>query len=138
MSHPPKADSVILHFDFCIFIFFMRHSNRNKRFGRERNQRKALMRSLARSLLAHGRIRTTETKAKALRPFAERLITLARIGTAVSRRIVRARLGNDLNLPKLYKEVAPKYASRTGGYTRVMKVGRRLSDGARMAIIELV
>lgn len=116
----------------------MRHSNRIKKFGRERNQRKALMRSLARALFAHGRIRTTEPKAKVLRPFAERIITLARAGTAASRRIVRARLGNDLNLPKLYKEIAPKYASRAGGYTRVVKTGRRLSDGAKMAIIELV
>lgn len=109
------------------------------------------MRSLARSLLRDGRIRTTEAKAKALRPFAERLITLARrclseqksgrharTGTTASRRIVRARLGNGLQLQKLYKEIAPQYASRAGGYTRVVKTGRRLSDGARMAVIELV
>lgn len=138
MSHPPKADSIILHFDFCIFIFFMRHGNRNKKFGRERNQRKALLRSLAQSLLKEDRIKTTEAKAKALRPFVERIITHARTGTAASRRIVRARLGNDLQLQKLYKEIASKYASRAGGYTRVVKTGRRLSDGARMAIIELV
>lgn len=116
----------------------MRHSNRIKKFGREKNQRTALMRTLARSLLAHGRIRTTETKAKALRPFAERLITLARTGTAASRRLVKMRLGNDMNIRKLYTDIAPKYASRAGGYTRVVKTGRRLSDGARMAIIELV
>lgn len=116
----------------------MRHSNRIRKFGREKNQRGALMRSLAQALLKEGRIKTTEAKAKALRPFVERIITHARTGTAASRRIVRARLGNDMNLPKLYKEIGPKYASRAGGYTRVVKAGVRLSDGARMAIIELI
>lgn len=116
----------------------MRHANRLKKFGREKNQRKAMMRSLACSLFAHGRIRTTEPKAKALRPFAERIIALACVGTTASRRIARARLGNSMHLPKLYTVIAPKYASRTGGYTRIMKIGRRLSDGARMAVIELV
>lgn len=116
----------------------MRHHNRVKKFGRERNQRAALMRSLAASLLKRGRIRTTEAKAKALRPFVERIITRARSGTAASRRLVRKRLGNDLSLNRLYKKIVPTYASRNGGYTRVVKVGRRQSDGAYMAIIELV
>lgn len=96
------------------------------------------MRSLVSSLLKEGRIRTTEAKAKALRPFVERIITRARLGTPASRRLVRARLGNDLSLNKLYKEIAPKYASRAGGYTRIVKTNVRLSDGAKMAIIELV
>lgn len=116
----------------------MRHSNRIKKFGREKNQRHALMRSLAQSLLKEGRITTTEVKAKALRPFVERLITHAKTGTPASRRLVKTRLGNDMNLGKLYKEIGPKYTSRTGGYTRVVKMGQRLSDGARMAVIELV
>ncbi len=96
------------------------------------------MRSLVTSLLKEGRIRTTEVKAKALRPFVERIITHARTGTAASRRLVVSRLGNGLSLQKLYKEIAPKYASRNGGYTRVVKMSPRLSDGAKMAIIELV
>ena len=96
------------------------------------------MRSLAQALLKEGKIRTTEVKAKALRPFVERIITHARTGTPASRRLIKTRLGNDMNLTKLYKEIGPKYASRAGGYTRVVKVGQRLSDGARMAIIELV
>ena len=116
----------------------MRHSNRIKKFGRKKNQRGALMRSLAQALLKEGRIKTTEAKAKALRPFVERLITHARTGTPASRRIVKARLGNDMNIRKLYKDIAPKYASRAGGYTRVVKMGMRLSDGAKMAIIEFV
>ena len=116
----------------------MRHHNRIKKFGREKNQRHALMRSLAQALLKEGRIKTTEVKAKALRPFVERLITLSKTGTPASRRLVKTRLGNDMNLGKLYKEIAPKYASRKGGYTRVVKMGQRLSDGANMAVIELV
>ncbi|HBV00818.1 MAG TPA: 50S ribosomal protein L17 [Candidatus Taylorbacteria bacterium] len=116
----------------------MRHSNKVKKFGREKKQRGALIRSLAESLLKEGRIRTTEAKAKSLRPFVERIITLSRNGTPASRRLVRTRLRNTLCLRKLYKEIAPKYASRNGGYTRVVKMGFRLSDGAKMAIIELV
>jgi len=116
----------------------MRHHNRVKKFGRKKNQRHALMRSLAESLLKEGRIKTTESKAKALRPFVERLITLSKTNTLASRRLVRARLGNALGIGKLYKEIAPKYASRSGGYTRVVKMEQRLSDGARMAVIELV
>ncbi len=116
----------------------MRHSNRIKKFGREKNQRGALMRSLAQALLKEGKIKTTEVKAKALRPFVERIITHARTGTPASRRLIKSRLGNDMNLAKLYKEIGPKYASRAGGYTRITKMSTRLSDGAQMAIIELV
>lgn len=116
----------------------MRHSNRVKKFGREKNQRGALMRSLAQALLKEGKIRTTEEKAKALRPFVERIITHVRTGTPASRRLVKTRLGNDMNLSRLYKEIGPKYASRAGGYTRITKMTSRLSDGAKMAIIELV
>ncbi|HEY4508484.1 MAG TPA: 50S ribosomal protein L17 [Candidatus Paceibacterota bacterium] len=117
----------------------MRHSSRIKKLGRERNQRKALMRTLAHSLFRDGRIQTTEVKAKALRPFVERLITHARTGTTSSRRLVISRLGGTAHVAtKLYKDIAPKYASRAGGYTRVIKMGVRKSDGARIAIIELI
>lgn len=116
----------------------MRHANRVKKFGRKKNQRLALMRTLAKSLLRDGQIHTTEVKAKALRPFVERLITHARTGTVASRRLVATRLGGTVDIAKLYKEIAPKYASRAGGYTRVVKAGIRKSDGAKMAIIELV
>lgn len=96
------------------------------------------MRSLAHSLFRDGRLQTTEAKAKALRPFVERLITLSRSGAVASRRLVASRLGGTSALPKLYRDITPKYVSRAGGYTRVVKVGRRLSDGAKMAVIELV
>jgi large subunit ribosomal protein L17 len=116
----------------------MRHSNRVKKFGREKNQRKALLRTLAHSLFRDGRIKTTEVKAKALRPFAERLITHARTNSASSRRLIERRIGNASTGAKLCKDIAPKYSSRAGGYTRIVKMGVRKSDGARMAIIELV
>src|SRR3989338_2581860 len=113
----------------------MRHSNRIKKFGRKRNQRAALMRTLAHSLFRDRSIRTTEAKAKALRPFAERLITHARRNMIASRRLVSSRLVGSTGLKKLYEEVAPKFSSRAGGYTRIIKSGMRKSDGARMAVI---
>ena len=96
------------------------------------------MRTLAHSLFRDGSIQTTVAKAKALRPFAERLISGARADTNASRRRIVSRLGGSTGLTKLSKEIAPKYHSRSGGYTRVIKAGMRRSDGARMAIIELV
>lgn len=116
----------------------MRHHNKVKKFGRKRNQRTALMRTLAHSLLRDGRIQTTVVKAKALRPFVERLITKARTDTLASRKLAIERLGGSSAMAKLYKDIAPTYAGRAGGYTRVVKTGFRKSDGAPMAIIELV
>jgi large subunit ribosomal protein L17 len=114
----------------------MRHSNSNRKFGRETNQRLALKRSLALSLIKHGKIKTTEAKAKELRSFVEKIITKARLGTLASRRIVKSKLGVDDK--KLFDTVAPMYKERKGGYTRVLKLGTRGSDGSPMAIIELV
>lgn len=116
----------------------MRHHNRVKKFGRKKNQRKALLRSLVESLILHGKIRTTEARAKALRPFIERLISISRANTLASRRLVTRRLRQSVSVRKLEKEIAPRYTSRAGGYTRIARVGSRLSDGARMAVIELV
>lgn len=116
----------------------MRHHNSNRKFGRERNQRRALLRSLARELFLHGRIVTTEAKAKEVRPFAEELITIAREQSIAATRTVTAKLGNNPIVPKLIKIVAPKYDGRAGGYTRIIKLDRRPSDGSKMAAIELV
>ena len=116
----------------------MRHSNRNKKFGREKNQRRALMRTLAHSLFRDGRIETTEAKAKALRPFAERLITHAKSGTLASRRLIAARLGGTAALAKLYKEIAPRCAKRSGGYTRITRLGKQGKRGADEAKIEFI
>ncbi len=116
----------------------MRHHDKNRKFGRTRNQRGALLRSLAVSLIGRGKIRTTEAKAKELRPFVERLVTKSREGTLASRRVVSARLGNSKETKRLIDDIAPKYKGRTGGYTRIVKLPARKSDGSKMAIIEFV
>lgn len=117
----------------------MRHHNRNKKFGRETDVRSALMRSLARALIIEGRIMTTAAKAKALRPYVERLVTLGRNNTVAARRLLTARLGGRApEAKKLVDEISPKYTDRPGGYTRVVKHAPRKSDGAPMATIEFV
>jgi large subunit ribosomal protein L17 len=116
----------------------MRHHNKTKKFGREKDQRKALMRSLVRSLILKGRITTTETKAKALRPLMERFITKARKNDLVTRRLIISQIGSIEATRKLIEEIAPKYESRPGGYTRIVKLGNRESDASPMAIIEFV
>ncbi|OHA19082.1 MAG: 50S ribosomal protein L17 [Candidatus Taylorbacteria bacterium RIFCSPHIGHO2_02_FULL_47_18] len=116
----------------------MRHSNRNKKFGRKRKVRVALMRSLARSLVLRGKIETTEARAKALRPFIERMVTGARAGTVAARRLAARRMGSVDGADLLFKNTVKKYEKRAGGYTRITKVGFRKSDGAKKAIIEFV
>ncbi len=116
----------------------MRHHNANRKFSRTRNQRRALLRSLVRELFLHGKIQTTLAKAKESRPYAEDFITKARIDSVASRRDVSKRMGNNEIVKKLFAEIAPKYKDRNGGYTRIIKTGSRQTDGAQMAIIELV
>lgn len=115
----------------------MRHHSKTKKFGRESKQRHALMRSLAVSLVRDGRIQTTEEKAKALRPYVERLVTHGKKQTLAARRELVSRVGAP-SAGKIIKSISPKYATRSGGYTRVSKLGRRASDGARQAVIEFV
>ena len=110
-----------------------------KKFGRVRKQRVALMRSLARSLIIHERIETTEAKAKALRPFIEKLISRAKNDTLSSRRIVISRLGGETRATaKLFNDIAPKYKDREGGYTRISKINANMADGRDVAVIEFV
>ena len=124
----------------------MRHHNANRKFGRETNGRRALLRSLAKNLILKGKITTTEAKAKELRPFVEKLITTGKPGTLTARRLLISKLGvNEERKPvagspivKIMSELAPKYKSRAGGYTRIVKMPHRISDGAPMAIIEFV
>lgn len=117
----------------------MRHHDSNRKLGRERDQRKALLQSLARSLVLHGRIKTTEAKAKELRPFIEQLITKAKKDTLASRRLVTERLGNAPRASKkLMETVAPQYKDRHGGYTRIIKLPIRTGDASRQAVIEFV
>ena len=115
----------------------MRHHNTNRKFGRVANQRKALMRSLAYSLVLKEKIKTTEAKAKELRPFVEKLITFGKKGTLASRRELETRVGRIAG-KKIALTLSPRYKETKGGYTRITKLIRRSSDGAPMAIIELV
>ncbi|PCI20652.1 50S ribosomal protein L17 [Candidatus Wolfebacteria bacterium] len=117
----------------------MRHHNKNRKFGRKRKVRNALLRSLALSIIRYGRIKTTEAKAKELRPYIEKLITLGKTNTLSSRRIAVARLMNQKSeAKKLFEDVAPKYMDRNGGYTRILKLPRRQGDASKMALIEFV
>lgn len=100
----------------------MRHSVKGRAFNRPKNQREALMRSLARSLIIHEGISTTEAKAKELRPMIEKLVSSARVDSVANRRLVSSRLGNDDEIvKKMFTEIAPRYATRPGGYTRIVK-----------------
>lgn len=116
----------------------MRHHNANRKFGRKRNGRRALLRSLARELFVHGKIVTTDAKARELRPYAEKLITTARAEGLTATRQLGKRLANNDIVSKLVKKIAPTYKDRTGGYTRIIKLERRPSDASKMAAIELV
>ncbi len=117
----------------------MRHGNNVRKFGRTTKVRSALMKSLALSLIKHERITTTEAKAKELRPYVEKLVTRAKKNDLASRRAITARLMNrSSETKKLFDEITPKYAKRSGGYTRVLKLPQRKSDASPMAIIEFV
>ncbi len=117
----------------------MRHHYKGRSLGRPTNQRRALLRSLARSLIIHEKISTTEAKAKELRPFVERLITYGKSGTVASRRLAISRLGGDEDsVKKLFSSIAPRYSDRNGGYTRIVKRAKTASDGRKTAYIALV
>jgi large subunit ribosomal protein L17 len=117
----------------------MRHHNNNRKFGRESKQRYALMRGLMVSLIERNKIETTLAKAKSLRTFIEPVVTRAKIDSVHNRRIISAKLmNNELQTKKLFSEIAPKYKAISGGYTRIIKIPRRLGDGAEMAVIEFV
>jgi large subunit ribosomal protein L17 len=116
----------------------MRHHSNVRKFGREKTQRHALMRSLARNLIRDGRIKTTLAKAKETRPFVEKLVTTAKSGTVASRRLLSTRIQGAPEVKKLVDTIAPKYADRKGGYTRIVRMPTRDLDGAEMALIEFV
>lgn len=116
----------------------MKHHAKIRKLGRTRNVRKALIRSLAEALIENGKIKTTEAKAKELRPFIEKLITKAKNGDLASRRVVISRLHVESVAAKLFKDVAPKFKDRNGGYTRIIKLPTRAGDGSKMAVIEFV
>jgi large subunit ribosomal protein L17 len=116
----------------------MMHHRRHRKLSREAGPRLALLRSLAEGLIVRGKIKTTEARAKELRRFIEPLVTKARTGTLASRRYLISSLGTAARAEKLFKDIAPRYVERPGGYTRVIKMAPRISDGARQAVIEFV
>ena len=116
----------------------MRHARTGKKLGRDSAHRKALYSNLAGALIEHGRIRTTVTKAKAVKPLAEQMITLGRRGDLHARRQATSFLRSRDVVHKLFAEVAPLFKDRPGGYTRIVKIGPRAGDSAEMAYLELV
>ena len=116
----------------------MRHARTGKKLGRDSAHRKALYSNLTCSLLEHERIKTTEAKAKAVKPIAEQMITLGRRGDLHARRQALAFLRSQEIVHKLFSEVGPRMAERPGGYSRIIKIGHRPGDAAEMVYLELV
>lgn len=109
----------------------MAYTTKGKTFHRRAGQRRALLKSLARSLVLEERISTTEAKAKALRPFVERLVSYAKTNTLAARRFAQSKLGDQAATKKLFESIGPRYADRNGGYTRVIKRTKRGTNDAR-------
>ena len=117
----------------------MRHQRKRGKLSRDSAHRKALLANLSKEVIEHERIKTTEAKAKAVKPEVEKLITLAKRGDLHARRQALAVLGQDkFAVHKLFEVVAPRYAERPGGYTRIIKIGPRASDSTEMVLLELV
>ena len=117
----------------------MRHHKKGRAFGKVDKVRKALLRGLARNLIIKEKIETTESKAKEIRPYIEKLISRARHDTLTSRRLVKDKVSaHKIIVEKLFKQIAPRYLNRAGGYTRIIKLPPRLKDSSKRAIIEFV
>ena len=116
----------------------MRHRKKGRQLSRTAGHRRATLRNMATSLFLHERIETTSAKAKELRPYAERLITLAKRGDLHARRLAATRIYDTKVLGKLFQDIGPRFAARPGGYTRILKIGTRKGDAADMSLIELV
>jgi len=116
----------------------MRHRRSGRKLGRDPSHRKALYANLASALIEHGRIKTTVAKAKEVRPIAEQMITLGRRGDIAARRQALKYLRSQEIVHKLFSEVAPRFADRPGGYSRIVRLGPRLGDAAEMVYLELV
>jgi large subunit ribosomal protein L17 len=117
----------------------MRHAKKKGKLSRDAAHRRSMMRTMSKQLIEHERIETTQPKAKALKPEFEKLITLAKRGDLHARRQALAQLHQDkFIVHKLFEEIAPRYSSRNGGYTRIVKLGPRRSDSAEMVFLELV
>ena len=116
----------------------MRHGNAHRKLGRTTSHRLAMFRNMAASLIKHEQITTTLPKAREIRPYVEKLVTLAKTGGLSNRRLAHARLQDDAQLVKLFDVIATRYADRQGGYVRIVKAGVRRSDATPMAVVEFV
>ncbi len=116
----------------------MRHKIAGRKFDRAGDERKSLFRGLVKDLVKHERMKTTEAKAKEVRPLVEKMITLGKDGTVPARRQAMAFLNDKDLVKKLFDDLGPRFAARPGGYTRIIKLGPRVGDGAQMAQLELV
>ena len=116
----------------------MRHRKQRHKLSRTASHRKLLLRNLCKEVIDHERIKTTQAKAKAVKPFAEQMITLGKRGDLHARRLALAELRSQDVVHQLFAEVAPRFAERPGGYTRIVKLGPRLGDAAEMVYLELV
>ncbi len=116
----------------------MRHGISQRKLSRKSGHRKALFRNMADALIKHEQVKTTLPKAKELRPYVEKLVTLAKRGGLSNRRLAAARMNDDAQVKKLFDELAARYADREGGYLRIIKAGIRAGDASQMAIIEFV
>jgi len=116
----------------------MRHGNAHRKLGRTTSHRLAMFRNMAASLIKHEQITTTLPKAREIRPYVEKLVTLAKHGGLSNRRLADARLKDDVQLIKLFDVIATRYADRPGGYVRIVKAGIRRSDATPMAIVEFI
>lgn len=115
----------------------MRHSKSGRKFGRVRKVRKGLMKSLAVSLILNSKIKTTDAKARELRPFIEKMVTKGKVATLANRRNLISEVGT-IGAKKILSDISPRYMDRNGGYTRITKLQARLSDGSLMAVVEFV
>lgn len=116
----------------------MRHQKRTSKLGRKTEHREAMLANMVCSLIKHNRITTTLAKAKALRPFAEKVVTMGKKGDIHNRRLATSKIKQDEAVKKLFAELAPRFKDREGGYTRILKLGSRAGDAAPMALIEWV
>lgn len=115
----------------------MNHHKSIRKFGREKKVRDGLMKSLALGLILENKIKTTDAKARSLRPFVEKLVTQGRLGTVSARRDLISKIGV-IGAKKIVTDISPRYTKRAGGYTRITKLPRRISDGSLMSVIEFV
>jgi len=116
----------------------MRHQKKGRKLGTDASHTDAILKSIASAVLANERIKTTEARAKEVRPLVERMITLGKTGDLHSRRLAAAQLGDKALVHKVFADIAPRFENREGGYTRILKLGPRKGDSAPMVIMELV